>query len=74
LFNTNGQYQNDPLVVRQVLQNLMQRYGYYAKIEMMNIGEDKVGSEKGMRDFLSVARPQIESCFPDWNKISHSRT
>jgi hypothetical protein len=74
LFHTNGQYQNDPLVVRQVLQNLMQRYGYYAKIEMMNIGEDKVGSEKAMRDFLSVARPEIESCFPDWNKISHSRT
>jgi len=74
LFHTNGQYQNDPLVVRQVLQNLMQRYGYYAKIEMMSIGEDKTASEKAMRDFLSVARPEIERCFPDWNKISQSRT
>lgn len=72
LFHTNGHYENDPLVVRQVLQNLMQRYGYYAKIEMMTIGEDKAASEEAMHDFLSTARPEIEKCFPDWNRISRS--
>jgi hypothetical protein len=59
-------------VVRQVLQNLTQRYGYYAKIEMMTIGEDKAASEEAMRDFLSAARPQIEECFPNWKKVSHT--
>jgi hypothetical protein len=74
LFHTNGHYENDPLIVRQVLQNLVQRYGYYAKIEMMTIGEDKAASEEAMHDFLTAARPQIETCFPDWNKISRSGT
>jgi hypothetical protein len=72
LFHTNGRYESDPLVVRQVLQNLMQRYGYYAKIEMMTIGENKDASEEAMHDFLSAARTQIETCFPDWNKVSRS--
>jgi hypothetical protein len=74
LFHTNGLYEEDPLRVRQVLQNLVQRYGYYAKIEMMTVGEDKTASEQAMRDFLSAARPDIETCFPDWEKVIHPGT
>ena len=34
-FSANGEYTEDPLQVRRLLQNLMERYGYYAKVEMM---------------------------------------
>jgi hypothetical protein len=73
VFQTNGQYQSDPLAVRQVLQSLTQRYGYYAKIELMTVGNDAVVASGTMSDFLSAAKPQIETCFPNWNALLQSR-
>jgi hypothetical protein len=34
-FHANGEYEDSPLVVRQKLQSLFERYGYFAKIEVM---------------------------------------
>jgi hypothetical protein len=78
VFHTNGHYESDPLGVRQTLEDLTERYGYYAKIELMtlvpNIEEtDIANAGAAMADFLAAARPQIETCFPDWTKVKHSR-
>lgn len=35
VFHVNGHYEPNPLGVRKTLQNLFERHGYYAKIEMM---------------------------------------
>ncbi len=72
VFHVNGQYQWDPLEVRKTLQNLTQRYGYYAKIEMMTLGKDTDLANATMADFLTAAKPRIESCFPDWQKVISS--
>jgi|GEM_PF-632549 len=71
-FHVNGHYESDPLSVRRSLQNLLQRYGYYAKVELMTLDRgqgDQTRSQKTMTDFLSSALPQIEKTFPDWNKV-----
>jgi hypothetical protein len=72
IFHTNGHYESDPLRVRQVLQSLTQRYGYYAKIELMTLGSDPQVAADTMTDFMSSSKPQIEACFPDWNALMHS--
>ncbi len=72
VFHTNGHYESDPLGVRQTLEDLTERYGYYAKIELMTLGEDTDVASAAMTEFLTVARPQIELCFPDWQKLKHS--
>ena len=79
LFHTNGHYESDPLGVRQTLEDLTERYGYYAKIELMtlvpNIDETDISNASAaMTDFLKAARPQIETCFPDWTKVNHSHS
>jgi hypothetical protein len=73
VFHTNGHYQSDPLVVRQVLQSLTQRYGYYAKIELMSVGTDPQVAADTMTDFLSATRSQIEACFPNWDALMHTQ-
>lgn len=75
VFHTNGHYESDPLGVRQTLEDLTERYGYYAKIELMTLGEDTDAASGAMTEFLTAARPHIETCLPDWNKLkrqSHS--
>jgi len=67
VFNTNGHYDPDSLGVRMTLQDLTQRYGYYAKIELMTNGHDPTKASAGMADFLTAAKPFIETCLPDWN-------
>jgi len=69
VFQVNGKYQSDPLAVRQELQSLTQRYGYYAKIELMTIGNDTKVASESMASLLSAAKPQIEKCLPDWAKV-----
>jgi hypothetical protein len=76
VFHTNGHYESDPLGVRQTLEDLTERYGYYSKIELMTLvakGQitpvDVATSSQAMTDFLTAARPQIESCLPDWQKV-----
>jgi hypothetical protein len=67
LFHVNGRYESDPTGVRVALQDLRQRYGYYAKIELMTLAHDR--SAKVMNDFLAHALPVVEECLPDWNKV-----
>jgi hypothetical protein len=74
VFHTNGHYESDPLGVRQTLEDLTERFGYYAKIEMMvlvpSVNEaDVSNASASMTDFLGSARPQIEACFPDWSQL-----
>jgi hypothetical protein len=78
VFHTNGHYENDPLGVRQTLEDLTERYGYYAKIELMalvpsaNSEGDVSNASSAMADFLTSARPQIENCLPDWSQLKKS--
>jgi hypothetical protein len=76
VFHVNGHYEQDPLGVRQTLQSLTQRYGYYAKIELMTVrkGRDTTPASEDMRSFLSAARPEIEKCLPDWNKVTQAHS
>jgi hypothetical protein len=74
VFNVNGHYDCDPLGVRRSLQSLTQRYGYYAKIELMTIAdkEHKDVAAAGMTAFLSSYKSEIETCFPDWQKLTQT--
>jgi hypothetical protein len=74
VFHCNGHYESDPWGVRQSLQSLTQRYGYYSKIELMTVGKntDTQMATAAMTDFLADAKPQIETCFPDWAKLTNS--
>jgi hypothetical protein len=67
-FQANGEYTSDPIGVRLLLQNLRQRYGYYAKVEMMSMG-DPDESARMMNDFLTPALPELEKCLPDWKTV-----
>ena len=72
LFHVNGQYKSSPLEVRRSLQNLLERYGYYAKVELMTItrtGDVSDRSLAAMNDFLSAALPEVERCLPDWDRL-----
>jgi hypothetical protein len=74
VFHTNGHYESDPLGVRQTLEDLTERYGYYAKIELMVLvpsvnDADVANASASMADFLGSARPQIEACLPDWSQL-----
>lgn len=80
-FNANGEYKDSPLVVRQMLQDLRQRYAYFAKIEVMTLlpnrpgaGEqdpqkerDRAAAAASMQRFLAAALPEVEKILPDWN-------
>jgi hypothetical protein len=72
VFHTNGHYESDPLGVRQTLEDLTERYGYYSKIELMTLGNNGDAASAAMAEFLSAARPEIEACLPDWSKIKQS--
>jgi hypothetical protein len=69
LFHVNGEYTSDPMEVRRKLQNLLRKYGYYAKVELMI--QDKNGDEAAdtMKSFLLAALPKVEECLPDWSKL-----
>jgi hypothetical protein len=74
LFHVNGEYTSDPLGVRYRLQNLFERYGYYAKVELM-CTDDPTDTTKHehsadvMKDFLTSALPEIESRLPNWQRV-----
>lgn len=76
-FHCNGDYDDDHVDVRLRLQNLFERHGYYAKIELMTHGKmsdsaDTEPSLQSVTDLLSHALPEIERCLPDWNKVKAS--
>jgi hypothetical protein len=68
-FHCNGDYVSDPLAVRVHLQSLFERYGYYAKVELMTSMRDHEESARVMADFLSNALPEIEKVLPDWKAL-----
>jgi len=72
-FQVNGSYESDPLQVRKSLQNLFEKYGYYAKIELMTITKDKTVARDAMNEFVQAALPEIEKCLPDWKEIQAGR-
>lgn len=67
LFQTNGSYTSDSAVVRLKLQNLRAKYGYYAKVELMVLSQDREEAKKSMTAFLRQALPQVEQCLPAWD-------
>ncbi|HWE02524.1 MAG TPA: hypothetical protein VG326_08940 [Tepidisphaeraceae bacterium] len=82
VFHCNGSYTSSPFEVRARLQNLLEPYGYYAKIEMMTAAPLPLGlyhnvfdannhdaSVTAMESFLKEALPEIEKCLPDWKAL-----
>ena len=80
VFHVDGVYDCDSLGVRAKLQNLLEPYGYYAKVELMTQApayksQDSAARDdsiNAMSDFMTAALPDIEKCLPDWKAI-HSR-
>ena len=81
LFHVNGHYESDPLGVRRSLQNLLEKYGYYAKVELMTISpalspqgreQSRQQSLTAMADLLRSLLPEFERCLPDWEKVHSS--
>lgn len=68
-FHVNGGFQSSPNAVRLALQNLFERHGYYAKVEVMTMINDKEKSAKVMEDFLSSAMPEVRKSLPDWEAV-----
>jgi hypothetical protein len=68
-FHVNGQYKSSPREVRIDLQNLFERHGYYAKIELMNAVRDEAQAVALNNDLLLHALPEIERCLPDWKQV-----
>jgi hypothetical protein len=81
VFHCDGRYLSSANEVRLQLQYLFERYGYYAKVEMMTAAEypgqleaplatdDHNDSTAAMEDFLTSALPEIEKCLPDWQAL-----
>jgi hypothetical protein len=78
LFHVNGEYDSDPLGVRARLQKLTEKYGYYAKVELMVTAAPKdptakAKASKAMSDFMTTALPQVERMLPDWSAVNAAR-
>ncbi len=71
-FYVNNKQKGDPLGVRTELQNLFQRYSYYAKVEMMVAHADPETAKRTMGDFYAAARPEVLKCLPDWQKVEEA--
>jgi hypothetical protein len=68
-FHVNGRYTNDSIDVRTELQNLFQKHGYYAKIELLTVLKDRAAAAAVIDDFLKHALPEVEKSLPDWKKV-----
>ncbi len=71
-FFANGVYESDPVGVRETLQDLRVRHGFYSKVELMTLISDHDQCAKVMSGFLTTVMPEIERCYPDWNSVEHS--
>lgn len=71
-FHSNGDYVGDPLGVRARLQNLLEQHGYYAKVELMMLSNDRETCAQVMNDFLTNALPELEKCLPDWAAVKNA--
>lgn len=68
-FYVNDKQKADPLGVRTELQNLFERHGYYAKVEMMVARADPETAQRTMEAFYEAARPEVLKCLPDWERV-----
>ncbi len=80
LFHVNGAYESSSWGVRARLQDLRERYGYYAKVELMTQAPVSLQSQavsdasaKAMENFLAAALPDVEKCLPDWQQLHAAR-
>jgi hypothetical protein len=69
-FYVNGGLTDDSFTVRTQLQDLFNRYGYYAKVELLCVSPDREQAALAMQDFLGQALPKIEADLPDWSQWS----
>ncbi len=75
LFHVDGAYEADSLAVRNRLASLTERYGYYAKVELMTTsppgqrGQQRERNVAAMVDFLNAGLPELEKRLPDWKKV-----
>jgi hypothetical protein len=79
LFHVDGVYESDSLAVRNRLASLRERYGYYAKVELMTTDspghdEQRALSQTAMTDFLTAALPELEKRLPDWKRVHEEKT
>lgn len=72
VFQVNGAYESDSLGgVRARMQDIFQKYVYYAKIELnMHLPDNSKLAQETMADFLSYAMPEIEKSLPDWKAVT----
>lgn len=68
-FQVNGHYKADPIDVRTTLQDLFQKHGYYAKVELMTLLPSEAQSVRVKQDFLQHALPELEKCLPNWGSV-----
>jgi hypothetical protein len=69
VFNCNGEYMNDSIAVRKRLANLLERYGYYTKVELQTLNLAPDEANRVMNDFLTQALPEFEKSLPDWKQF-----
>jgi hypothetical protein len=75
LFHVDGVYESDSLAVRNRLASLTERYGYYAKVELMTTAPPGRSQKQSalnvgaMVDFLTAALPELEKRLPDWQRV-----
>lgn len=69
-FHVNGHWESDPLAVRKRLQNLFEKHGYYAKVELQTFVPDRQASAKVITDFLSRILPEVRKSLPDWQRVT----
>ena len=85
LFHVNGRYESSNIGVRRELQDLRQRYGYFAKVELMTTAQSRAQSSEEVKtaavaksqaafnDLLSALLPELERCLPDWKKVTAAK-
>jgi hypothetical protein len=66
-FHVNGRYTSDNFEVRRQLQNLFNRYGYYAKVETLCITSDRLAAANSMQSLLAQLLPHVEKVLPNWS-------
>jgi hypothetical protein len=71
-FNCNREYTNDSIEVRKKMANLLEKYGYYMKVELQTWNLPADESTRVMNEFLGHALPEAEKCLPDWEKLRSS--
>ena len=78
VFHVNGRYESNPLGVRERLQNLFEKFGYYAKVELMTqepsppVRDPAMEAKAAavMTALLTDLLPEVERCLPDWKQVT----